>query len=104
MKKMKLTMLLFASFAFRRTVGYGNGAQDFSCGDMRPFHSEQPKVSLPPYILTASTNTYKLGDVINSKCSVLKSIEIRFRVILTQLFVNVLGFRVPDKFDSPQAV
>ncbi|XP_071126303.1 putative ferric-chelate reductase 1 [Mytilus edulis] len=31
---------------------------------MRPSHSAPPKATLPPYNLTVSTNTYKLGDVI----------------------------------------
>lgn len=72
---MKLIVLLFASFAFRRTEGYSDGAPDFSCGDMQPSHGVPAKVSSPPYNLAASTNTYKPGDVINSKCSKLPTLQ-----------------------------
>ncbi|XP_063409493.1 putative ferric-chelate reductase 1 homolog [Mytilus trossulus] len=45
--------------------GYSFGAPVARCGDMLPSHGVSPQASLPPYSLTASTNTYKLGDVIN---------------------------------------
>ncbi|CAC5367225.1 unnamed protein product [Mytilus coruscus] len=58
-------MFLLTSFVFRKIEGYSDGAQDFSCRDMRPSHGPPPKATLPPYNLTASNNTYKPGDVIN---------------------------------------
>lgn len=72
---MQLIIFIFTCFVSRRIEGYSSGAPSTSCGDMLPSHNAPPKVTLPPYNLTVSTNTYKLGDVITSKCSMLHYLD-----------------------------
>uniref|UniRef100_A0A3Q1HPN6 Reelin domain-containing protein n=1 Tax=Anabas testudineus TaxID=64144 RepID=A0A3Q1HPN6_ANATE len=58
------------SVRLRESVCYPNGQVEASCASMMPQHNLfLPSTSSPPYNVSASSDTYRPGQVITGRCA-----------------------------------